>query len=134
VRAVVWLVVCLASPSAAQRDSSAAPSIPDTADALVLDHDFIAGAGEFVRVFLQANQVYRAELSTPDVTIGIRAPFRRVQLPRVYPVTNASTASGSSVVELYPYTKIRAGQRSDDQPAASRCGLVSVTPAVICLK
>jgi hypothetical protein len=89
--------VCLPAPSAARRDSSAAPSIPDTADALVLDHDFIASAGEFVRVFLQANRVYRAELSTPDVTIGIRAPFRRVQLPRVYPVTNASTASGSSV-------------------------------------
>jgi hypothetical protein len=102
VPAVVWLVVCLASPVVAQRDSSAAPTMPDTADALVLDHDFIAGTGEFVRVFLQANQVYRAELSSPDVTIGIRSPFHPVQLPRVYPVTNASTASGSSVVEIYP--------------------------------
>jgi hypothetical protein len=26
-------------------------------DVLVLDHDFIAGVGEFVRVFLQARQV-----------------------------------------------------------------------------
>jgi hypothetical protein len=102
VRAVVWLAVCLASPLAAQRDSSAARTASDTADALVLDHDFIAGVGEFVRVFLQGKQVYRAELSTPDVTIGIRSPLRRVQLPRVYALTDAHTPSGSSVVEIYP--------------------------------
>jgi hypothetical protein len=102
VRAVVWLVVCLASPLAAQRDSSPARSTSDTADALVLDHDFIAGVDELVRVFLQAKQVYRAELSTPDVTLGIRSRLRRVQLPRVYPLTDAHTPSGSSVVEIYP--------------------------------
>lgn len=100
--AVVWLVVCLACPLAAQSDGSAAPSASDTADALVLDHDFIAGVGELVRVFLQAKQVYRAELSTPDVTIGIRSPIRRVQLPRVYPLLDSQTPSGSSIVEIYP--------------------------------
>jgi hypothetical protein len=102
VRVVVWLVVCLASPLAAQRDSTAARSASDTADALVLDHDFIAGAGEFVRVFLQAKQVYRAELSSSDVTLGIRSPLRPVQLPRVYTVTDSRTPSGSSVLEIYP--------------------------------
>jgi hypothetical protein len=102
VRAVVWLVVCLASPLAAQDDSSAARPAADTADALVLDHDFIAGIGDFVPVFLQAKQVYRAELSTPDVTVGIGSPLRRVQLPRVYPVSDSRTPSGSSVVEIYP--------------------------------
>jgi hypothetical protein len=102
VRAVVGLVVCLASQLAAQRDSSAARSPSDTADALVLDHDFIAGVDELVRVFLQAKQVYRAELSTPDVTLGIRSPLRRVQLPRVYPLSDSHTPSGSSVVEIYP--------------------------------
>ena len=100
--AVVWLIVCLAFPLAAQRDSSAARPASDTTDALVLDHDFIAGVGEIVRVFLQAKQVYRAELSTPDVTIGIRSPLRRVQLPRVYPLTDSHTPSGSSSVEIYP--------------------------------
>src|SRR5688572_28642554 len=104
VRAVAWLVVCLASPLAAQHDSSAARPASDTADALVLDHDFIAGVGEFVRVFLQGKQVYRAELSTPDVTLGIGSPLRRVQLPRVYPLTDSHTPSGSSVVEIYPET------------------------------
>ena len=99
---VVWLVVCLAFPLAAQRDSSAARSASDTADALVVDHDFIAGVGEFVRVFLQAKQVYRADLSTPDVTIGIRSLVRGVQLPRVYPLVDSYTPSGSSVVEIYP--------------------------------
>lgn len=102
VLAVVWLVLCLAPPSPAQRDSSAAGPTSDTTDALVLDHDFIAGAGEFVRVFLQAKQVYRAELSTPDVTLGIRSPLRRAQLPRVYPLVDSDTPSGSSVVEIYP--------------------------------
>jgi hypothetical protein len=102
VRAVVWIVVCLTSPLAAQSEGPTAGSASDTADALVLDHDFIAGVGEFVRVFLQANQVYRAELSTPDVTLGIRSPLRRVQLPRVYPLVDSYTPSGSSVVEIYP--------------------------------
>ena len=100
--AVVWLVVCLTFPLAAQSDSSAARSASDTTDALVLDHDFIAGVGELVRVFLQAKQVYRAELSTPDVTIGIRSPLRRVQLPRVYSLLDSQTPSGSSIVEIYP--------------------------------
>jgi hypothetical protein len=102
VRAVVWLVVCLASPLPAQSESPSSRPVSDTADALVLDHDFIAGVGEFVRVFLQAKQVYRAELSTADVTLGIRSPLRRVQLPRLYPLTNANTPSGSSMVEIYP--------------------------------
>jgi hypothetical protein len=102
VLAVVWLVVCLASPLAAQSDSSTPRQAADTADALVLDHDFIAGVGEFVRVFLQGKQVYRADISTADVTIGIRSQIRGVQLPRVYPLIDAYTPSGSSVVEIYP--------------------------------
>jgi hypothetical protein len=105
VLAVVWLVVCLASPMAAQSDSAAARPASDNADALVLDHDFIAGIGEFVRVFLQGKQVYRADLSTPDVTIGIRSRVRGLQLPRVYPlVVDSYTPSGSSLVEIYPET------------------------------
>jgi hypothetical protein len=102
VLAVVWLVVCLASPLAAQSDSSTPRQAADTADAMVLDHDFIAGVGESVRVFLQGKQVYRADISTADVTIGIRSQIRGVQLPRVYPLIDAYTPSGSSVVEIYP--------------------------------
>lgn len=102
VRAVVWLVVCLVPPLVAQEPVVPARGPSDTADALVLDHDFIAGIGEFVRVFLQAKQVYRAELSTPDVTLGIGSPLRRVQLPRVYPLLDSHTPSGTSVVEIYP--------------------------------
>jgi hypothetical protein len=100
--AVVCLVGCLGYPLMAQSEGPPSRPVSDTADALVLDHDFIAGIGEFVRVFLQAKQVYRAELSTPDVTLGIGSLRRRVQLPRVYPLMDSHTPSGSSVVEIYP--------------------------------
>jgi hypothetical protein len=77
-----------------------APAAGDSADALVLDQDF-TGAPEFVRVFLQGKQVYRAELSSVDVTLEIRSPIRRLQPPRVYPIF-APGGSGMSVVEIYP--------------------------------
>lgn len=93
-----WLLVCLVSPLMGQREGATA----DSSDALVLDHDFSAGVGEMVRVFLQGKQVYRAELSTPDVTIAIRRRERSGQPPRVYPLVDALTPSGTSVVEIYP--------------------------------
>ena len=98
VPAVVWLVVCAAAPLCAQEDKGA----DEDRDVLVLDHDFTAGVGEFLRVFLQARQVYRAELSTPDVLVGVRSRVPGVRLPRIYPVTDANSPSGSSVLELYP--------------------------------
>ncbi|MBA3258992.1 MAG: hypothetical protein H0T68_05945 [Gemmatimonadales bacterium] len=86
VPAVVWLAVCLA-PSLAGQSGTAALAVQarDSTDTVVLDHDFISGTGEFVRVFLQAKQVYRAELSTTDVTLAIRSPLRQGDIPRVYP-------------------------------------------------
>jgi hypothetical protein len=69
---------------------------------LVLDHDFSAGVGEVVRVFLESRQVYRAELSTPDVTLRVRTLGGRGKQPRVYPFLNADTPSGASIVEVYP--------------------------------
>jgi hypothetical protein len=102
----VWLVVCLVSPLAAQNDPVTRPAADtaaaDSADALVLDHDFVAGVGELVRIFLQGKQVYRAELTTPDVTIGIRVPLGGAKPPRVYPVTDSYSPSGGSVFEIYP--------------------------------
>lgn len=100
--AVGCLVVSFVSPSAAQDGPVPDRGASDSTDALVLDHDFTAGSGEFVRVFLQAKQVYRAELSTQDVTIGIRSPFRKKQLPRVYPLLDSSSPSGGSTLEIYP--------------------------------
>jgi hypothetical protein len=71
----------------------------------MLDHDFSA-TGEYVRAFLQNGQVYRAELSSPDVTLQIRAVIQGVvrptQLPRIYPFLPSSTPSGTSIVEIYP--------------------------------
>ena len=43
--AVVWLLACLAPQAAAQREGPAARPTADSADALVLDHDFVAGVG-----------------------------------------------------------------------------------------
>jgi hypothetical protein len=71
----------------------------------VLDQDFSA-AGEYVRAFLQNGQVYRAELSSPDVTLQIRGVIRGVvrptQMPRIYPFLTSDTPSGTSIVEIYP--------------------------------
>jgi hypothetical protein len=101
--AVVWLAVCLTPWLHAQATGSGTSS--DSADVLLLDHDFSA-AGEFVRVFLQNGQVYRAELGSPDVTLQIRGVvegrIRSTQLPRMYPFLPSDTPSGTSIVEIHP--------------------------------
>jgi hypothetical protein len=90
------------SPSAqAQSASLAGPVLDSTVDVLVLDHDF-AVAGEMVRIFLQSKQVYRAELSAPDLTLQIRAVGDRIRPPRIYSITGSESASQASVLELYP--------------------------------
>ncbi len=97
------LVVAFASALWAQAESAslAGPVIDTTADVLVLDHDF-AVAGEIVRIFLQSKQVYRAELSAPDLTLQIRAVGDRIRPPRIYLITGPESASQASVLELYP--------------------------------
>ena len=65
----VWLLALLATPGVAQTAAT-----PDSADVLVIDHDF-AALGELVRLFLQDKQVYRAELSTIDVTLQLRPRY-----------------------------------------------------------
>ena len=73
----------------------------DSADVLVLDHDF-TGPGEIVRVFLQNGQVYRAELSSSNVSLEIRGVVRTIQAPQVYPFLASQTSSGSTFLEIYP--------------------------------
>lgn len=53
-------------------------------------------------MFLQSGQVYRAELSSSDLTLQIRALVRTAQLPRIYPFLSTDTPSGTSIVEVYP--------------------------------
>jgi hypothetical protein len=93
------LVWCLASIGHAQTGSR--PHAADSTDVLVLDHAFTA-ANEAVRVFLQEGQVYRAELSSPDMSLELRGVVRTEQLPRIYPFLKADTPSGTSIVEIYP--------------------------------
>jgi hypothetical protein len=95
---VACLLVGLASTLRAQTDTLAQS---DGVDALVVDHDFTGGF-EFVRVFLQAGQVYRAELSSTDVSLEIKTPGRAIQLPRFYTYLPSDTPSGSSIVEIHP--------------------------------
>jgi len=112
-----WLVVCLVCPPLAAQERADI----DSTDALVLDHDFAAGVGEIVRVFLQAKQVYRAELSSTDVTVGIRTLTRGLRQPRIYPITDALTPSGTSLVEIYP----EADAEYELRPVDARGGGVS---------
>jgi hypothetical protein len=104
--AALVLFACVARVTVAQEATlteqpvafaSATPD--DSVDVLVLDHQF-TGSPEFVRLFLHGKQVYRAELSTSDVTLELRAPLARLQLPRVYPIFTPA-GSGASEVELY---------------------------------
>ena len=92
----VWLLAWFATPGFGQTTAT-----PDTADVLMVDHDFGA-LGEQVRLFLQAKQVYRAELSSEDVTLVIRARTRGIPQARVYPVSSELSPSGGSVFEIYP--------------------------------
>lgn len=101
-RAVITLaclLVCLHSISRAQ--SAVDTTSADSTDVLVLDHDFTS-PNEFARVFLQDGQVYRAELSSPDMSLQIRGLVRTTQLPRIYPFLPSDTPSGTSIVEVYP--------------------------------
>lgn len=95
------LVLSAGAPAAAQSTPDQQP-VDTNADVLVLDHDFSAGGVEVVRGFLESRQVYRAELSTPDVTLRVRTLGGRGKQPRVYPFLNADSPSGASIVEVYP--------------------------------
>ena len=102
--AAACLLALLTGPLLAQNEAAAPQSTPvDTmADVLVLDQHYSTGAGEYVRVFLERGQVYRGELSSPDVTLAIRAVGGRIRAPRVYPILGPESSSEASVVELYP--------------------------------
>ena len=94
--AAAWLLAWAATPGFGQAATAA-----DTADILILDHDFGA-LGEQVRLFLQDKQVYRAEVSSEDVTLLIRARARGMPQARVYPISNELSPSGGSTFEIYP--------------------------------
>jgi len=98
-----WLAVGVASSLHTLGLAAQTPN--ESSNVLVVDHDFSA-IGEYVRVFLQEGQVYRAELSSPDLTLQIRGlvdgVIRPTQLPRVYPFLTSDTPSGTSVAEIYP--------------------------------
>lgn len=81
----------------------AAQEPADTADALVLSHTFSSGSREFVRIFLDAGQVYRAEINVGAVTFTIRPRRSGDESPTVALVRGGTAASGESVYEIYPF-------------------------------
>jgi hypothetical protein len=93
------LVVGLASSLRAQ--GRADQESNDSANVMVLDYDF-TGVYEFARVFLQNGQVYRAELSSTDVTLDVRGVVRSTRPPRIFSFLRSDSPSGTSVVEIYP--------------------------------
>ena len=95
-----WLLAW-ASPLWSQTDVTGTRSDQDSADVLVLDHDF-SGLGETVRVFLQDRQVYRAELNASDVVLEIRGVLRSIRPPQVYPFLFSQTPSGTTLLEIHP--------------------------------
>lgn len=93
------LLTAVPSVLSAQADTVASK---DSADVLLLSRDFIQGSREFVRVFLQKGQVYRAELSSPDVQLIIR-PLRPGTEPAfVAALQDFVGASGAVRYEIYP--------------------------------
>ncbi|MGN6391791.1 MAG: hypothetical protein ACTHM9_06045 [Gemmatimonadales bacterium] len=112
--AAVCLAVASARPMIGQEDSAAASKQPvDTkADYLGVDHEFATGGGEIVRVFLERGQVYRAEMTTPDVTLQIRAIGGKLKPPRVYNVLGPEASSTQSEVEVYPDARRRLGDQA----------------------
>jgi hypothetical protein len=75
----------------------------DSADVLVLTHSFVAGSREFVRVFLQKGQVYRAEINLGQVGFTIRPRHPGGDTPTLARVRGGLGASRESVWEIYPF-------------------------------
>jgi hypothetical protein len=124
----VWLLAWFATPGFGQTAAT-----PDTADVLMVDHDFGA-LGEQVRLFLQAKQVYRAELSSEDVTLVIKAKTRGVPEARVYRISNELSPSGGSVFEIYPdrdgeYEISAIGLQGSRSPPGCACIGMFASPA-----
>jgi hypothetical protein len=95
------LALLLISASTSWAQTSSSRSTSDTSYVLVVDHDF-SGPNERIHVFLQDGQVYRAELSSPNVSLEIRGVERTIQAPHIYPFLASETPSGTTLLEIYP--------------------------------
>lgn len=106
---IVALLLGSSVTLAAQQDSTHPniqdPNRPaetqDTADVLVLDHDF-TGPGEFVRVFLLKAQVYKAFISQPDAALEIYPIKGGANVFTAREESDAPGASGFTVLSIYP--------------------------------
>ena len=102
--ALLWLASMMTARSVHAQDTTAVADSAvtrDSVDVLLVDHSFTA-PGEFVRVFLQKGEVYRAELSSSDVALNVQP--RPSGPPAFVSRTEESGAAGRLVFEIYPRT------------------------------
>jgi hypothetical protein len=83
--------------------SAQAQQPADSADVLVFSGSFTTGSREFVRVFLQNGQVYRAEVNVGAVSFRIRPRHPDRGEPPTVVQIRTDAASGESVYEIRPF-------------------------------
>ena len=95
------LCLCAAALPLAAQQHGAADSVrrspADTMNVLIEDHFFTA-RGEFVRIFLYRDVVYRAELSNENVTLDIRGLESGTPTATIQPGDFVSQASGARTI------------------------------------
>ncbi len=82
--------------------SAQAQQPADSADVLVFSGSFTTGSREFVRVFLQQGQVYRAEVSVGVVSFTLRPRRAGGDIPNILEI-RGGPGNSESVYEIYPF-------------------------------
>ena len=92
---------CALQPALEPRVAAAAEQgkLPDSLDVLVGRFDITPSAGEFVRVFLEKDNVYRVEFSGADLDLR---PRRSGQQPLLQLADDGTGASRTHVVKVVP--------------------------------
>lgn len=97
------LLILLPLPAMAQQSARAELTHVDSSYVQVYEHDFVGGTGEFVRLKLEKDHHYRAELSTGGVELQINPVDRSVQAPYLAKTVPGQTVTGGSMYDLRPH-------------------------------
>jgi len=82
--------------------SAQAQQVADSADVLIFSGSFTTGSREFVRIFLQKGQVYRAEVNVGAVSFTLRPRHAGGDTPTIVEIRGGLGAA-ESVYEIYPF-------------------------------
>lgn len=97
------LFLLLPLPLAAQQTSQKDLTHVDSTYVQVYSHDFVGGTQEFVRLKLQKNRMYRAELSQGGVNLEIQPLDQSVQQPYLARTLPGQSVTGGTMFDLRPY-------------------------------